>query len=418
MKILQLEATNYKALRAFRLVLDGRNLKVAGTTGQGKTTGISLLWEIMETVGDPINTAGKEPGAKARLRVVFGDPGRRYIAERTYSNGGTEISIRSEDGKTKVSAREFKSWVSSLAVNPHRIMDMGPQERTAALLRAAQVPEGVDLDEIDRQRAAAHERREDARKDKAKLAGSVGIEPRKVEPVDVHASQDRLLELRTDKAQAEASLQASARELEALDRDLAEARAAVDRLEARRKAAVDREAEVSEWLRDNIRPEELARLEDEVARAEEINREADAWETWKRKDTELQDAEVRFTTADQEVRACESRKKAALEAITWPLPGLEVRDGEIFYKGVPLVQAGESEKLLVCGSLAAHEIAQAPLRVVRLDGIEAMSAEDFAQLEAIFEEHDIQVLASRVTRGDLEEGELLIHEGQVQDVTP
>ena len=418
MKIFSLEATNYRKLAAFHLILDGANLKVAGTTGQGKTTAVSLLWEILETVGDPINNAGKEPGAKALVRVVFGTPERRYIAERKYTAGGTDISIRSEDGKSKVSAKEFRSWVSSLAVNPHRIMELGPQERTATLLRAARVPDGVDLDAIDRQRADAHERREDARKDKTRLAASLGIRPREVAPVDVQASRSQLVELERDKAQGEAELQSAGRELEGIERDLAEALARVAKLEARKSETVARRDEIRAWMDENVKPDELARLQDEVARADELNREANAWTEWQRKNQELQDAEARFTAAEQEVRACEASKREALEAIVWPLPGLEVRDGEIWFKGVPLVQAGESEKLLVCGSLAAHEIAKAPLRVVRLDGIESMSSEDFAQLEALFEEHDIQVLASRVTRGDLEEGELLIHEGKVQEVTP
>lgn len=418
MKIFSLEATNYRKLAAFHLILDGRNLKVAGTTGQGKTTAVSLLWEILETVGDPINNAGKEPGAKALVRVVFGTPERRYIAERKYTAGGTDISIRSEDGKSKVSAREFRTWVSSLAVNPHRIMDLGPQERTATLLRAARVPEGVDLDAIDRQRADAHERREDARKDVARLKASQGIRPREVVAVDVQASRAQLVELERDKAQGEAELQSAGRELEGIERDLAEAIMRVRMLEARKAETTARRDEIRVWMDENVKPEELARLQDEVARADELNREATAWTEWQRKNQELQDAEARFTAAEQEVRACEASKREALEAIVWPLPGLEVRDGEIWYKGVPLVQAGESEKLLVCGSLAAHEIAQSPLRVVRLDGIESMSSEDFAQLEALFEEHDIQVLASRVTRGDLEEGELLIHEGKVQEVEP
>lgn len=418
MKIFSLEATNYRKLAAFHLILDGANLKVAGTTGQGKTTAVSLLWEILETVGDPINNAGKEPGAKALVRVVFGTPERHYIAERKYTAGGTDISIRSEDGKSKVSAKEFRSWVSSLAVNPHRIMELGPQERTATLLRAARVPDGVDLDAIDRQRADAHERREDARKDKTRLAASLGIRPREVAPVDVQASRSQLVELERDKAQGEAELQSAGRELEGIERDLAEALARVAKLEARKSETVARRDEIRAWMDENVKPDELARLQDEVARADELNREANAWTEWQRKNQELQDAEARFTAAEQEVRACEASKREALEAIVWPLPGLEVRDGEIWFKGVPLVQAGESEKLLVCGSLAAHEIAKAPLRVVRLDGIESMSSEDFAQLEALFEEHDIQVLASRVTRGDLEEGELLIHEGKVQEVEP
>ena len=70
----------------------------------------------------------------------------------------------------------------------------------------------------------------------------------------------------------------------------------------------------------------------------------------------------------------------------------------------------------MCGALAADQIGQAVVRVVRLDGVESMSAEDFAQLETLFRERGIQVLSSRVSRGDLEDGEILIHEGKVQEV--
>lgn len=419
MKILSIEISNYKKIEALLLELDGKHLRVAGTTGQGKTTAISTLWDILETVGDPINHGKKEPGAKALLRLVLGEPGseKRVIAERTYSAGGTtSISIKSEDGKDKISAKEFKSWVSSLAVNPHRIMDMGPKEQTETLLRAAKIPKGVNLAQLDQERETAHASREEARKEVARLKSSIGIKPRKVEPVEIKATLDRLQEAQADQAQASAQDSRLAFQLESLDKDIAD-------LEARLLAAKDRRAnveheltELRKWASENIRPGEISELQEKLARAEEINAEAQKYETWKTENAKLEKSQADFTLHDIKVREVDEKKRAAVESIVWPVPGLSVQDGLIHFRGVPLCQCGNSEQILVCGALAAYEISKATLKVVRFDGVESMSAEDFQVLETLFEEKGIQVLSSRVTRGDLEDGEILIHEGKVQEV--
>lgn len=413
MKILEIHIQNYKKIEVLHLILDGKSLKVAGTTGQGKTTAISALWDVLETVGDPIRNAGKGPGAKASVSVVVGEPGNRFVAERTYKAGETKITIQSEDKKKKVTARDFQTWVSSLAVNPHKIMNMKPQEQTATLLRAAEVPEGVDLDQIDADRATAHQAREDARKDKTRLSEEIGIKPREVQPLDIQATLDELTQRQTEGAAAVQELERldagilAAKEVHAdLLRRVAEACARVDALQEEREP-------VAEWIRENVDPGREDELRKDLARAQEINAEAQLWTTWQERAARLEEASLRFTENDLAVKACEAAKRAAVEAIQWPIAGLSVVDGVIYFRGVPLDQAGESEKLLVCGALAAHEIGKAPLRVVRLDGVEAMSAEDFQTLEAIFEEKDIQVLSSRVTRGDLEDGEICIHEGTV-----
>lgn len=417
MKILSVDVVNFKKVEVLHLELDGQNLRVAGTTGQGKTTAISSLWDLMETVGDPIRHASDRPGVKASIRLVIGDNATRFVAERTYTKGTTKVSIKSEDGKTTISAKDFRTWVSSLAKNPHQLLKLGPQEQTAALLQAAKVPDGVDMVKLDERRATAHEKREDARKEVARLGAEVGIRPRQVERVDVRATLDRLQELRGDQTTATASRDARTRELAQIDQEVAD-------LEARLRAARDRRREVAQllqeledWIQDNVDPAEISKLEDEFARSEEINREAQVWEDWSRDNAKLEQARATFTTQDQAVKACEEEKRKAVESIVWPVAGLTVEDGEIRFHGVPLVQCGESEQLLVCGALAAHQIAQSKIRVVRLDGVESMSSEDFQALEKIFSEYDVQVLSSRVTRGDLEEGELLIHEGAVLEAT-
>ena len=47
MKILSVDVVNFKKVEVLHLELDGQNLRVAGTTGQGKTTAISSLWDLM-----------------------------------------------------------------------------------------------------------------------------------------------------------------------------------------------------------------------------------------------------------------------------------------------------------------------------------------------------------------------------------
>lgn len=418
MKILSIDVTNFKKIEVLHLELDGKNLKVAGTTGQGKTTAISTLWDILETVGDPIRHESDRPGVKASVRLVIGDRSERFVAERTYTKGTTKVSIKSEDGKTTISAKEFRSWVSSLAMNPHQILTLKPQDQTATLLKAAKVPVGVDLDEIDRNRGEAHEKREEARKEVTRLGAEVGIRPRQVERVDLQATIDRLQELKGDQTTATASRDSRDRELAQVEQEIRDMEARLEALRARRAQVASLLQELEDWIRDNVDPEEIARLENDLARAEEINQEAQVWEDWSRSNARLEQARATFAAQDAAVKACEEAKRKAVEGIVWPLAGLSVEDGEIRFHGVPLTQCGNSEQLLVCGALAAHQIAQSRIRVVRLDGVESMSAEDFSALEKIFQEHDVQVLSSRVTRGDLEDGELLIHEGSVQEVTP
>jgi len=417
-KILSIDVTNFKKVEVLHLELDGKNLKVAGTTGQGKTTAISTLWDILETVGDPIRHESDRPGVKASVRLVIGDRSERFVAERTYTKGTTKVSIKSEDGKTTISAKEFRSWVSSLAMNPHQILTLKPQDQTAALLKAAKVPEGVDLEKLDSTKAEAHEKREEARKEVTRLGAEVGIRPRQVERVDLRATLDRLQELKGDQTTATASRDGRARELAQVDQEILDMEARLEAMRARRVQVAALLQELEDWIRDNVDPEEITRLENDLARAEEINQEAQIWEDWSRSNARLEQARATFAAQDAAVKACEEAKRKAVEGIVWPLAGLFVEDGEIRFHGVPLTQCGNSEQLLVCGALAAHQIAQSRIRVVRLDGVESMSAEDFSALEKIFQEHDVQVLSSRVTRGDLEDGELLIHEGSVQEVTP
>lgn len=84
-----------------------------------------------------------------------------------------------------------------------------------------------------------------------------------------------------------------------------------------------------------------------------------------------------------------------------PIPGLEVRDSEIFLDGIPFERVNESRKVRMAIEIAKLRLGQ--LRIIIVDGLERLDARTF---EAFAEEirsnsHDVQFVLARVTDCDL-----------------
>jgi len=185
LKILQVEVENYKRLGAFMLELDGDNLAIAGSTNQGKTTAISVLWDLLSVASDPIKKGEK----KARIKILLGNGVENVVAERIITEKTSKITVHIETvggTKRKITAKEFKTWFSSLAVNPHRILDMKPTEQIKTLISAAHLPEGFNLGEMDQSIKDAEEDRKTTNSVRNRLLAKLGsdTEPEIVERVD------------------------------------------------------------------------------------------------------------------------------------------------------------------------------------------------------------------------------------------
>jgi hypothetical protein len=155
-------------------------------------------------------------------------------------------------------------------------------------------------------------------------------------------------------------------------------------------------------------------FQEKIQQGNESNSKADRWDLWSKQNGALIELRQSYKVKDEEVKALDKAKKEALESAVWPLEGLSVEDGVILFNGSQLAQCGHSEQMLVCGALAAETIKEHKLHVVRMDGIESMSKKDFDRLESIFNDKGIQVLSSRVTRGDVDDGEILIVDGEIK----
>lgn len=419
MKILQIEVSNYRLIKTMMLELDGANMAVAGEPGQGKTTAISLLWESLKVVGDPVTHGEK----KGQIRITLGDGKTKAFVTRSLTAKSAPITVQTSEGAS-VSAKEFASWFCDLGDNPHRIMDMKPKEQAQALLKAVKLPKGVNLNDIDTKRDQAAVQRLELKRDGERDAKALGAEPEKADRVDLSAlfaSQTAATESNSERVKADADLTGAESSLirakSHADQEAANLKAAeetVDHANLEVKRLIENIENMKKDIDSLPAVVEIADIQQEIQGGNDDNSKADLWDSWDKRNKALEELRKSYKQKDDEVKLLDQSKKDALESAEWPLDGLSVDDGSILFNGSQLAQCGHSEQMLVCGALAAETIKTHKLHVVRMDGIESMSQKDFKRLEKIFNDKDIQVLSSRVTRGDIDDGEILIVDGAIK----
>lgn len=426
MKILEIEINNTKTLKAFNKTLNGDNMEVAGPTGSGKTTAISCLWDILEKHGDMI-THGKRKGS---IRVKLGEGDQSIIAERKYTPSGSTIDLTMYDGEDPkaISIGDFRKMVSKLSVDPHKIMQMGPTERIRTLMAAAHIE--IDLEELDRKIADAENDRLIEFRHMEAVEPS-DDEPEKVAPVSTVALfkerqelQDhnaKTLQLRADSIKAEKRSEEIGIQIKENEAEIGQLEEQIKALREKNRIAGTQKSDYAKEYADLKNKADANGLKDlsdvdaRIEKCDEINEKAAIYKRYHEEKKRYEKAKEDHLEAFRYVNELRDTKKSALENAQWPLKGLSIEDGEIYYKECLLSNLGQSEQMLVTAALAIADIEKHVVKVVRMDCVESMSKEDFIVLQKLFNTHGIQVLSTRVSRSDIEPQELVIVDGEYSD---
>ena len=418
MRILRFEIKNDKAITSWIHDANGEHVAISGQTGTGKTTAASALWDIAEKSKDCL-THGEHKG---HITVHLGDGKVDLIATREFTPNSNTIKVERADG-TKVSAADFKAMISVLSENPHRIAEMKPLERVKTLLGAADLGD-VDLMKMDEEIAGAERVRLDAGRRAEDFVP--GLEPEKAELVDVSAISE---ELEANHIHNDA-IDHDQREIGTIvekgrlinvdiiqiDERRVNLQKEMDGLTARvaeldtQKISLIADYKARTATHDGLVPEDNTVLQEQLATATEVNEKATAHKQWKERKKQHNELLEQRECANESVKELREYKKDLLEGAKWPLEGLSIEDGEVMYNEALFDNLGQSEQMLVCAALAIKDILAHELHCVRMDGVESMSEKDFKTLQELFGDHGVQCISTRVARGDVEDGELVITE--------
>jgi len=184
---------------------------------------------------------------------------------------------------------------------------------------------------------------------------------------------------------------------EELDHAIATITAAHDStINAMRKAEQQKRAE----LEADYRPKE-AELKERIGHAKAmVEQEVKATET--RKLAERMENEARKLSEESESLTSALAKLEALKSSllsSLPIPGLEVRDGEVYVNDVPFDRVNESARVQLAIEVA--KLRAGDLGLIAVDGVECMDSATFAAFEKAAEESGLQFIASMVSDSPL-----------------
>lgn len=396
-KIIRLQSTNYKRLKAVEITpdKDGNLVIVAGKNGQGKS---SVLDSITAALGGVNAKTTPKPIRDGEDRAEIVLETEDLVVTRRFTPSGSTLKVTSPDGATypKAQAR-LDDLLGKLSLDPLAFTQLSDRDQLATLLDLVELP--FDPAELDAQRKAVFERRTEVNRQvkdaEARVKGFTVTE--KVEPVSV---ADLLTEYRAEQAVAEkqeADLRRAdevAEQIGELEQRLAELRATRDEL-----------ANTISGHRDL----HLDRIQGQIDNAEQINAQAREFKAYEEARDRLEGAQHDAEKLTFELARIDKTKAEGLAAARFPIPGLGFEDGGVSYQGVPFKQASSAEQLRV--SLAMAIALNPSLRVIRIADGSLLDADNLALIESMAREHDFQVWIEMVD--DSGERGIVIEDGEV-----
>jgi hypothetical protein len=419
MRIISLQAQNFKALRAVEITPTGAVVPIIGDNGQGKS---SVLDSIYCALAGKKAIPSKPIRRGADSAVIKLDLGEVKVT-RKFSGDTTSVIVEAQSGARFPSPqRMLDDLLGELSFDPLRFANAEPKAQLETLRSLVQLD--VDVDALDGANARDYElrrdwnRKVDSLKERVASLGA-GIDPQMdTTPINVNALTSRMADASEHNALIErrqANRDRTAQDVAALLSKAIDKRQQAQLL-LDEATAYEAAAEAKQHLLDDAEPLpepiDVSALRDEINAAMATNAERQNQErqrdAHKRAVDELQVAHSTSQNLTAQMEARAKAKQVAIASAKMPLQELSFGDGEVLYEGVPLAQVSSAERIRVSFAIA---IAKNPkLRVVLLHDGPLLDEKSLALVAQMAEEADVQVWIERVGRGPVG---VLIQDGEV-----
>lgn len=417
-RLVEVRATNVKALKAVAVKVDGKPLfKISGRNGQGKS---SLLDAVVMALAGPAAFPEKPIRAGESEASIFLDftdlkLTRTIVATDDLKRGYTStVKLEFRDGKRVKEKQTVLDALrgSPIADDPLRFATMDSKQRYG-LVRGLIPDFDFEAKDVERQELFDERTQVGRDRDKAKgAAASIVFPPdAPLQLVDIGEATSELLE--ANRTNAEIDNQRRHREdvADYIDR----LRDQLERLAAQIKDVNTKIAEKEDYLaKAEPLPEKVdtAKIEETIRNAETINAGARRRQEHIQRFSEFETLQEKWSDLTTAIEAIDQEKKQAIEEADLPIAALTLADGELLLDGLPFDQASTARKIRV--STALLMALKPELRVLLVREGSLLDDDAREALEADAKEHGFVVLMECVG-DDVAGGGVVIENGEVVD---
>ncbi len=386
MKIVRLQASNFKRLVAVEIAPDGNLVTITGVNGAGKSSVLDAIAAAMGGSKASPDKPIREGEGTARVVVETED----YTVTRKYTLGRSTLEIKNK-GKSTVTSPQalLDKLVGSIAFDPLAFSQMKDKDQRETILEVL----GLDLDVHDavieelrneRKELLAAKRRADGDLDLLAFTPSLPDEEVSVAELSqqltdahaINAKAQRLDELFAQKqsqikdnhqliAAAEAALKTLSGECEQISRECSE-----------------------------ITLVDTGALEQQIASAEETNKQVRENQSYRLAEKQAESLADSIKGKYDEIQEAEAAKSNAIGEAQMPVEGLSIDANGLTLDGIPFRQVNHAKRLEV--SIAVAGSMNPELRVMLVNG-NGLNTETVATLAAYAEKHDFQVWLEQAT---------------------
>jgi energy-coupling factor transporter ATP-binding protein EcfA2 len=395
-KIIRLESTNYKRLKAVEIAPDpdGNLVIVAGKNGQGKT---SILDSITAALGGVNATTTPKPIRDGEERAEIILETEEFIVTRRFTASGSTLVVKAPDGAVYPKAQaKLNDWLGRLSLDPLAFTQLSDKEQMATLLDLVELP--FDPAKLDAERKGIFDERAEVGR-QGKAIGDVTVdESLPTEETSVSELLGKYRSAQRTNAQLDAALD-----------EMEEASVRVNELEAQLILAKQRLNAAAEALKVSPDRVELDPIQAQIDGAETTNAAIRANNAARGKVNRQAELRADYKALTEQIEALDKRKADGLARAKFPIEGLGFDESGVTYQGVPFKQASGAEQLRV--SLAMAIALNPRLRVIRIADGSLLDSDNLALVESIARENDFQVWIEMVGDGDgrgivIEDGEV------------
>ncbi|WP_251501403.1 AAA family ATPase [Otoolea muris] len=400
MKINRLEIENVKRVKAVKLEPSQNGLTIiGGNNNQGKTSILdAIAWALGGDKYRPSKAQREQSVIPPNLHIVMNNG---LVVERKGKN--SSLKVTDPDGK-KGGQQLLNEFVEQLALDLPKFMDASGREKAQTLLRIIGVGEQL----------AALEKKEKEQWSERQAIGRIADQKEKYakeqtyypDVPDQPVSASELIRQQQEILLQNGENQRKREQRHKLEQEYQALTEQIQEL-LNRQAHVEDDLKIARECAEGLEDRPTAKLEENIAEIEEINRKVRANLDKERAEDDAQEYRRQYQELTSRIEETKQAKRALLENAELPLPELAIEGGELVYRGQHWDNMSGSDRLRVATAIVRKLNPECGF--VLLDKLEQMDRDTLEEFGLWLEAEGLQAIATRVSTG--EECSIIIEDG-------